>query len=1232
MTPKNMDRLRKEVESQLKVLCKQFGADSATFHLYDAERGQFLFPLGINLKHPEQFVFLPSPRGPAARILDKGIPLFENNVEDNPQFRGPFTLREGVKSGVGFPLLGQAQKRIGIIFLNFTVLHTFSEDEKDGITKAVGKISAKIFGWLTDDLWQELRKEEGLLEEQYELRQIAGRVRDVLSNSEVAIWLLERREKQEALVLNAYAGFEGFPGSILGEAILVNRADHFLVRAFHSKGEVEVSAFSDDQFHQKGASKRPWHSAWAFPISQYGVLVVYRFVPGKLTENELSIGRAFADQARVTSEAYQRIHDLEVLSRVGKNLNLAVDPVNPNELLQKIVTEAAQLTKADRVVLLPYNQSRNEFLDVRNYAVTYPLEEKILEQPRPGGASENALEHGSMIVPDVDALPQNDPRVHSASFEIFHLKAAYDIRLKADNEVVGILMFNYLNPHQFTRNESAVFSLFADYAASAIRNERLIAQFREGNENLKVLNDRNELLVTQLKERNDILKVLNDIGNALSSRVDLTEDRICEEIYIQAQKHIDEYVNMYIALYDEDTDEVRFGLVVEKGEQLSKENFLPNSQSGFAPRRGGQGKTEELIHTRQQMFHRTRDEVESWYKQGGKKEYLGQVSSCWMGVPMLVGDRVIGVLAAFHPDQDNAYADTDFQFLDAMANQAALALENSRLYKEQQQLFKISQALASESDLEKVLYQITARAKELLKADLVTIYQYSEDNREFYLPTTGEMPLQSLPSKTGVVSQIVSANKPIFAENVLSDSLLGASRFARDQKIVSCAATPLLYSGNCIGVLLVNYIEPHKFTDHYKMIFPLVADSAAVAINMAGRLYETTRQLKTVLQSIEAVRECDTLDDLLITYLRFALDAIHAESGTIQLLESELETLTVRAVHGNVSQREYERVSLDRGITGHAARNKHSIYVPDVTTDPDYLGLFGGTHSELAVPFLVNGELLGVLNAEHSKEDAFGSNERRLFELFVLIRERLRLDESHRKQTKAEVDLRASEMTYNIMHHIKNYLGSGRLYLEKVEKHKGTPAEQLEIIHLVDANMKRCIGIAESLYKPYRSTGRIEVSASLLINNAVSSLSIPPNVKLDVSIPGDLPKVFIETNNAVANFLELLTNALRMIDGHINAGKITQGKIEILGQLGSDGQVELHFINNGPPIPMEQKDLIFEQFSGLSRKDVESKHFGLGLWGARTFFRRQGCDIYVLKSDESQTVFVVKLLTAHKIL
>lgn len=76
----------------------------------------------------------------------------------------------------------------------------------------------------------------------------------------------------------------------------------------------------------------------------------------------------------------------------------------------------------------------------------------------------------------------------------------------------------------------------------------------------------------------------------------------------------------------------------------------------------------------------------------------------------------------------------------------------------------------------------------------------------------------------------------------------------------------------------------------------------------------------------------------------------------------------------------HERIPIGQGICGLAARERRSVVVPDVTRDPRYLACSLATRSEIVVPIVRGAEVLGEIDVDSDRLDAFGDEDRTLLE------------------------------------------------------------------------------------------------------------------------------------------------------------------------------------------------------------------------------------------------------------
>jgi len=114
------------------------------------------------------------------------------------------------------------------------------------------------------------------------------------------------------------------------------------------------------------------------------------------------------------------------------------------------------------------------------------------------------------------------------------------------------------------------------------------------------------------------------------------------------------------------------------------------------------------------------------------------------------------------------------------------------------------------------------------------------------------------------------------------------------------------------------------------------------------------------------------LDDLLLQIVGRAQDLIPFDSGGITIYDSETRMLAPRTYRGATRDAPMPRlVQLGEGVIGHVAQTRQPMRIDDVSADPNYVAYDSETRSELAVPLLLNDELLGIFNVESSQIAAY---------------------------------------------------------------------------------------------------------------------------------------------------------------------------------------------------------------------------------------------------------------------
>lgn len=144
------------------------------------------------------------------------------------------------------------------------------------------------------------------------------------------------------------------------------------------------------------------------------------------------------------------------------------------------------------------------------------------------------------------------------------------------------------------------------------------------------------------------------------------------------------------------------------------------------------------------------------------------------------------------------------------------------------------------------------------------------------------------------------------------------------------------------------------------------------------------QKIAILYDASQAVLSTFDLDEVLNRMLTILRDYFHLRSGAILLLDRETMTLSVRAGF-NLGSRlpDLSAIPLGKGITGTAAKVKRPVYAPDVRKDPRYIPGDAGTRSEVAVPLIVQDQVVGVLNCQSDHLAAFDNETVDLLTLFA---------------------------------------------------------------------------------------------------------------------------------------------------------------------------------------------------------------------------------------------------------
>jgi PAS domain S-box-containing protein len=390
-------------------------------------------------------------------------------------------------------------------------------------------------------------------------------------------------------------------------------------------------------------------------------------------------------------------------------------------------------------------------------------------------------------------------------------------------------------------------------------------------------------------------------------------------------------------------------------------------------------------------------------------------------IPMHLRGSLLGWLVLGPKRSELAYTRAELDFLSALTDQSSVSLENARLYGQMQQratelamMSIVSSAISSSLDLEHVLQTITESIIQVVGCDKSAIFELSEDGRELDLRMARGLSLsymqnaRHLPVRGDSRTTVITTGQPLIVPDVRAEPWLAElADLAEEEGYRAVIDLPLIGGEGPLGVLSAFFASVHEPSASELEVLTTFANHAAIAIenarlhtavtrqrDRARRLYEQTdaalarrvEQLTTLEEVSRQLTSTLDLEQVMDLVLERVLQTIRADRGAIVLRELQGGGLRLAAQKGFSGGLERYLAELwpdQQGITGRVARTGRPALVPDVSQDPDYFQAVPTTLSQLSVPIIHEGAILGVISLEGDRRAAFTEEHVRFVELLA---------------------------------------------------------------------------------------------------------------------------------------------------------------------------------------------------------------------------------------------------------
>jgi len=291
-------------------------------------------------------------------------------------------------------------------------------------------------------------------------------------------------------------------------------------------------------------------------------------------------------------------------------------------------------------------------------------------------------------------------------------------------------------------------------------------------------------------------------------------------------------------------------------------------------------------------------------------------------------------------------------------------------------LVEISEEINSSLDLDEVLRKTAALVKRLIDYEMFSVMLLDESTQRLYHRFTigyGDEAAKDwqIPLGQGITGTAAATGRAVRVADVREDPrYINIIDEVRSELVV-----PLVVKGQSIGVLDIQSTRVDYFTRDQQSILTLMASRLAVAIENA-RLFERVRsQADTLLVLNEVAREANSIlavEELLRRAAELVKRVIDYQILGILLYDSATNMFRHRldVKYGQSAQGKM-RVMANEGIVGTAVFTSQPVRVPDVTQDSRYIMVNPETRSELAIPLIYQGKVVGVLDLESPQTNYF---------------------------------------------------------------------------------------------------------------------------------------------------------------------------------------------------------------------------------------------------------------------
>lgn len=612
-------------------------------------------------------------------------------------------------------------------------------------------------------------------------------------------------------------------------------------------------------------------------------------------------------------------------------------------------------------------------------------------------------------------------------------------------------------------------------------------------------------------------------------------------------------------------------------------------------------------------------------------------------VPLLIANRPLGAIL-LGSSEPRVHTEREIRIYQSLADQAAITMENIRLYEEAERRARqlatsarVSQAASSILQISDLLPEMVDLIKEAFGYDHVQVFLLSEDGKNALLKaSTGEAGRQLLAighklevGSRSVIGTVTETGKPSIALDTADARVIHKPNpYLPNTR--SEMAIPLIAKGKVLGALDVQSNHPGAFTENDVRVLTILAEQLAVAIENAS-LFELSQRrseemafLFTVAAESTAARELQEIlqrvSELLLHQLDATLVAPYLFDEVNQVLRLGAFATTPDYAHLDPQQ----TIALEAGSPiARVTLNKMPVLMKDQSHGTQYTAPLTLLKSGIYMPLITRDKFIGVLAVESNQPNKFDENTLNLLQALtgslsaVIQNSRLLQDIQAANERLREVDKLKTNFLAAMSHELRtplnSIIGFSRVILKGID---GPVTDmQRQDLQTIHDSGKHLLGLVNDILDQAKiEAGKMELAREYfdlteVIKGVMSSavgLTKEKPIRLYTEIEPDLPKAFGDEFRTRQVLFNLISNAAKFTE----AGSITTSAnlIEDNGRK----VIRVSVTDTGIGIRPEDFDKLFESFQQVDNSTTRAAEgTGLGLPLAKSLTELQGGRIWV---------------------